>query len=267
MKKLTVLKNKFPPGTRTGKLVVKGYEKYGKPPYFWMLVCRCDCGNIIRERPHRLMARTVKSCGCSFAGCATDRFKSTYPTGLKFGQLTVIGYDIKPFETAQRNGSTVERRVICVCACGKKKSIAVKSLKCGGTISCGCVGIKNRVAAAKRAWSLPPGTASFNAVYGQVKRQAVNRGIAWVLTPDEFKRVVAEKCFYCGAPPSKSYRTRTSIVDFVYNGIDRLDSGSGYTVSNCVPACKVCNYAKNTMSVDEFKTWIRNISAHFLGLR
>ena len=43
------------------------------------------------------------------------------------------------------------------------------------------------------------------------------------------------------------------------NGIDRLDSAFGYTLENCVPCCKYCNTAKNTMLVSDFLSWVSRV--------
>lgn len=267
MKKLDVLKNKLPLGTRTGKLVVEGYSKYGKPPHFWLLKCRCDCGIMIEERPNRLMLRRVKSCGCTRDDFQTERFRAKYPVGTVFGHLTVIGYSTIPFAETQRNGAVTERRLVCRCSCGKEKCVLPKSLVCGATISCGCVGLKHRIAAMRIAWKLEPGVASMNAVYGKAKSQAAHRGLVWNITIDEFHRLAQGECHYCGSMASKSYTTKSSGVPFVYNGIDRLDSTRGYVRDNVVACCKNCNYAKHKLSVEEFKEWLHRAATYYLGMK
>ena len=41
-----------------------------------------------------------------------------------------------------------------------------------------------------------------------------------------------------------------------YNGIDRIVNEQGYTVTNTVPCCKICNQAKMDFSLTQFYTWI-----------
>lgn len=41
----------------------------------------------------------------------------------------------------------------------------------------------------------------------------------------------------------------------VYSGIDRIDSHEDYTEDNVVACCRVCNYAKSNMDVNEFRDW------------
>lgn len=45
-----------------------------------------------------------------------------------------------------------------------------------------------------------------------------------------------------------------------YNGVDRKDNSIGYTIDNCVTACKLCNYAKKAMSYDNFIDWLDRIT-------
>jgi hypothetical protein len=35
-------------------------------------------------------------------------------------------------------------------------------------------------------------------------------------------------------------------------------------MNNCVPCCKKCNYAKNKMSVTEFRDWIIKIHSYWV---
>lgn len=54
--------------------------------------------------------------------------------GKKYGRLTIVG-------EAAKTGS--RRRVLCLCDCGKEKSIALNNLTSGHTSSCGCFGLEN----------------------------------------------------------------------------------------------------------------------------
>ena len=85
---------------------------------------------------------------------------------------------------------------------------------------------------------------------------------------NDFFKMSLMPCHYCGIKSSKKLEDRaneksdgkllsSTIVDC--NGIDRLDSNLGYTLENCVPCCKYCNIAKNTMLVDEFLLWVGRV--------
>ena len=69
-----------------------------------------------------------------------------------------------------------------------------------------------------------------------IKRAAETRGIEWRLTDDEAKTMLTSPCVYC----------KHIDLDVRVNGIDRLDSNVCYTVENCRPCCKDCNYMKGT---------------------
>lgn len=62
---------------------------------------------------------------------------------------------------------------------------------------------------------------------------------------EEYKAIANRPCTYC------------NYVGDQTNGIDRVDSSIGYTKDNSVPCCKVCNMAKNTLTVEQFKDWLR----------
>lgn len=54
-------------------------------------------------------------------------------------------------------------------------------------------------------------------------------------------------------------------IDFIYNGLDRVDNTKSHTKENCVPCCKYCNYAKRNLTIEEFFTLLENIKRN-LGL-
>jgi len=43
------------------------------------------------------------------------------------------------------------------------------------------------------------------------------------------------------------------------NGIDRQDNAKGYIPGNCVSCCRICNYAKHALTLEEFKSWIQRL--------
>jgi hypothetical protein len=47
--------------------------------------------------------------------------------------------------------------------------------------------------------------------------------------------------------------------NYIYNGIDRIDSSIGYILSNCRPCCRTCNVAKSDLSETEFWNWLTRI--------
>ena len=59
--------------------------------------------------------------------------------------------------------------------------------------------------------------------------------------------------------PKQITKGRGNNGDYIYNGIDRLDNSVGYTKENCVPCYKMCNYAKNKFTMEEFLIWINRV--------
>jgi hypothetical protein len=48
------------------------------------------------------------------------------------------------------------------------------------------------------------------------------------------------------------------------NGVDRVDSGRGYTVDNCVPCCKFCNLMKRNYTPEFFLAHTSKITTQAL---
>jgi len=67
------------------------------------------------------------------------------------------------------------------------------------------------------------------------------------MTNDEFNRITARPCHYCGKEP------RTASDPRHYNGLDRLDSDERvYSTATVVPCCGDCNVMKYTHSEEVF---------------
>lgn len=174
-------------------------------------------------------------------------------TGRRFGILIVTN-----FSHIDKNGSACWK---VKCDCGNEKIINSNRLLRLGAKSCGCSrrGIK--------------GERGFNNLYAKYEWRAKHKGIPFDLTKEEFRELVTSPCIYCGILPLqkvyldvKGYTTEyISHCQFLYNGIDQIESSQGYTNSNCFPCCKVCNFAKGTKTMDEFLKWVirmyRNLEA------
>jgi hypothetical protein len=140
----------------------------------------------------------------------------------------------------------------CVCDCGESKAIRGASLRNGETRSCGCL----RGGNARLAY----GESSKKLLYKSYKYCAKRRGYAWDLSPEEFFGLTQAPCNYCGVMPAQVYQpNRGSYGSFVYNGIDRVENEFGYVPTNVVPCCTICNVAKNKLTSEQFKDWIRRV--------
>jgi len=172
-------------------------------------------------------------------------------TGQKFGRLTVI-------ERSYPNAKNRSTRWLCKCDCGTEKIILRDSLKSGKTRSCGCLR-KGRVGKTR----LDYGVASMRRTIEGYKRHAKNRGLGYNLTEEQFKEITQKDCYYCGAKPSNIRKAYGYNGDYIYNGIDRIDNTKDYTVDNVVPCCKICNLAKNNLTLQEFKDWIKKLILNY----
>ena len=79
-----------------------------------------------------------------------------------------------------------------------------------------------------------------------------------------FLELSQKDCYYCGSKPSnykKSQNTRKEfIIDFYYNGLDRLNNNLKHTKENVVPCCKICNFGKSNMDYNDFLNLVKNIN-------
>lgn len=81
-----------------------------------------------------------------------------------------------------------------------------------------------------------------NARINALKYAATCRQIEWLLTDEEAKEMLVKPCIYC----------KHIDLEVRVNGIDRLDSSKPYTLENCRPCCKDCNYMKGTYDPKTF---------------
>jgi len=100
--------------------------------------------------------------------------------------------------------------------------------------------------------------AAISEVYAQYKARAKKRGFEFNINRDEFIDLVKSNCHYCGAAPVNIKQTKSGSI-LIYNGIDRCDNDEGYMHGNIVSCCRLCNVAKNNMSLNDFFSWITRI--------
>ena len=161
--------------------------------------------------------------------------------GERFGKLTVVEY-------------CRERRAYkCLCDCGNFTYARPDNLISGRHSACFCGQHAPRL-----GQRLPNEQGCINEIYKGYRERCPKRGYEFELTKEEFSAMILQNCHYCGIPPDTHRKCKNGRV-FVYNGIDRIDNNVGYKKGNIVTACKVCNYAKNTLSLEEWKAWIVRI--------
>lgn len=182
-------------------------------------------------------------------------------TGQQFSRLTVLSQAV-----SNKHGAT---RWYCHCECGNFTTVNTGSLRNGTTKSCGCYQrevARERILKQKSHNKLPPGMAAFNSMYNSYKKNARKRNLVFELTKEDFSFITKMNCHYCGIEPLQGNNNREDCNgDYIYNGIDRIDSSKGYTVENVVPCCKLCNFAKRDMELKEFINWIKRVCKYQEG--
>lgn len=78
------------------------------------------------------------------------------------------------------------------------------------------------------------------------------RGIPVNLNTKYYSDLISMGCLYCG----------DSLTDKSGSCLDRQDNKKGYTNENVVGCCKICNYAKRTLSDSEFYHWVQRVYNH-----
>jgi hypothetical protein len=172
-------------------------------------------------------------------------------SGQKFGKLTAIE-KVKIIDRTQYYWK-------CQCDCGKITYTTTGKLESGHTKSCGCLSHSS--------------FKSFETIDGKIKinhiklepwegtaRRVYSRYKDGNIPFDLFLKLTKQNCHYCGIGPFKIEKSKyKSKEDYIYNGLDRIDSNIGHLVSNIVTSCWLCNISKRERSQEEFKKWIIDI--------
>jgi len=197
---------------------------------------RCGCGKEFAIR--RDMINKIKSCGCLSSRLKGHRFNDL--TGKKLGSLTVV-------ERLPNIGSEVCWK--CKCDCGNTSIVQSGTLLSGHSRSCGCRGH-------------PPEFGWFRHFYTTYQVGAKRRNLSFDLSFEDFCSLIQNNCYYCGSSPILR-ADRADLSKFrkiiPINGVDRIDSFIGYLTTNVVACCTTCNFAKQQLTVIEFKQWIESL--------
>jgi len=173
--------------------------------------------------------------------------------GARFGRWLII--NLEP----RRDGDGA-RRVQCLCDCGTKRVLRSYELVANRSLSCGC--LRSLIASSQnRKFGVLESAIRYR--FNKYLSGARSRNLDFSLSEDEFLTVAMGDCNYCGSKPIEQRGSNnTTGSGFVANGIDRVDSALGYTISNVVPCCRVCNMAKGTMNGDEFIEMCSMVASH-----
>jgi hypothetical protein len=178
--------------------------------------------------------------------------------GQKFARLLVIA-EAEPVGVRQRTAW------LCQCDCGIQKIIKTEELKNGDTKSCGCLNDEKRKERAQKMYSVNIKYHPRETTARRVWRNRYYDGISF----EDFFRLSQLNCYYCGTAPNNIQNSSASDLkasqfakengDFIYNGLDRLNSSLPHTIDNVVPSCKWCNLAKRERSLQDFEDWIKQV--------
>lgn len=171
-------------------------------------------------------------------------------SGMTINDIYVIGRA----GNTKRSGNA---KWLCRCHCGKEFTVVSHVLRTRQK-SCGC--------RTRRKFL----DGNFGQVVSQTKKDALSRGYAFELTEEDMYTLHQQDCHYCGRPPSNckksSKYTKKGNLGYKYNGIDRKDNNTGYTLDNCVTCCKYCNIAKHHQTYEFFIDMVRNIALRHTDL-
>ena len=146
------------------------------------------------------------------------------------------------------------RCFLCKCECGVEKLVRGDYLIRGTSKSCGCLRSDKAKLTGKKQKTLK---SYHNKVFGDSKRSAKHRGKDWDLTKEEHLDIITKPCYYCGDSPI--IRESNVGVPFPHWGIDRQDNNTGYTYSNSVSCCQICNTMKMDLTLNKFSDHIKKL--------
>jgi len=182
--------------------------------------------------------------------------KSSYRVGQFFGKL-----EIKEVLPSKGSGSHVSLKCMCH-YCNTEKVMSAVNIKRRN--SCGCQQNNSvewkRIGPKTMPWQLPEGEAARRDLEHQYKKGALKRNLEYNLTSEEFNKFVTGICDYCGDSLTNVKKGQgKSSGNFLYTGIDRIDSSKGYTKENSVSCCWTCNNMKHTTNKEDFLSHIEKI--------
>ena len=169
---------------------------------------------------------------------------------------------IKRYGTKHANGKgRPVRSFLCKCDCGTECIVRGDYLHRETSKSCGCLTkevarVKGKKQKTKESYH--------NLLFCNAKASAKQRHLFFNLTKEEHLFLIEQPCFYCGLIPTMptTKQAKRTGVPFPHHGIDRKDSTIGYTKTNCVSCCSVCNYMKHTLTIEQFINQCRLIIGH-----
>lgn len=223
-------------------LTVLKYDHSSRDGANWL--CQCVCGNTKVVAGATLRRGHISSCGCK---------RKESLIGERFGRLVVI-------DKAENKGK--QTMWLCQCDCGNTKVTSRDCLKKGKSVSCKCYSNELLSKRVIERNAKNPCLGAPRSVVNGYKKGAIDRKLTWSISDEEALELFQQNCVYCGIGPSNICKTYSK--NFIYNGIDRVDNTKGYEKENLVTCCKICNYAKHNMPLEDFLAWVDRLVANRL---
>ena len=213
----------------------------------------CDCGNEYVKDIRSLVgviAGTAQSlsCGCMGRGSVIDR------TGQRFGKVVIVKFAGIRQRKGRRKGQG-GATWLCRCDCGNELVVTTANLT--GTRSCGC-------GRRRPHKGRPAGSVARNKALASYMRGARQRDLAWELTDEDFYRLAALDCYYCGAPPSVVFSDRDvrGLPNLPTAGSTEWTADRATRSRTSSRAAPLATIAKRDMPFDAFMEWIGRLVAH-----
>lgn len=171
-------------------------------------------------------------------------------SGIKFNHLTLL-------HKVREGGQGVGAIWKALCDCGNEKEVIARRVVHGQVRSCGKCQYSRDLALPGRRLGGELRAAE-RRLYSRYMDKSVARGVAWELTPEQFRKLIGESCEYCGRNPDRVIHSSK----LKYNGVDRVYNTLGYTQGNCVAACSTCRSYKGDSNFQEFLDHCMEVATH-----
>ena len=96
-------------------------------------------------------------------------------------------------------------------------------------------------------------------IFKRYERRAKGKNRTFRITPEEFSRLIRDRCSYCGLYGDEEHGW--------CNTLDRIDGRIGYLPNNVVPACIECNFARKVMTREAFIRMCERVAKYQQELR
>lgn len=269
------------PGDAIGQLRVLGKPFYAAqhamagPSVAWV-VCECKCGRVGAYDLSQLRGRrSRKSCGCKtqLETLIATSSNNNFAAGTAIGSWTVLGV---PFWIRHASADAKHRVVVCRCRCGTIAAVRCINRKKLGSVSCGCIAIKNsddvRIVVPKelrakwgsknrqQSWSLAARTTK---LLRAARVRAARKNLPFTLTFSWlYPKLQSGTCEATSIPfDLQPIPRRRPFAP----SIDQIRPSAGYTPDNCQVVVWMYNMAKLDYAHNDVVAFARAVVANEKG--